>query len=284
MRIPYLSHSRPQLYHHRSTQTKVIPLYPSMPWSWGVTEYSIHRVQHTVSTAYIVYSIHRVEHTPCTAPTHNCLSSHRSHDEVFTPECSFSIWCASLHDRPLSASSPWEHKGKVILSHCHGCELTSWWMGSQHPAHRPLTAVEYSSSLALSRLPISSPNSLDCGLQVHLETRLTPASEWICNLTRSPTPTVSAHSHHRGLQVYLQSRTIMASKCISKLAGSWPQSNLQTQSIMAGKFAWSWPPSESPNSLDYGLEVETVRASKCISKLARSQPWSVSLSSLNRHF
>jgi len=62
------------------------------------------------------------------------------------------------------------------------------------------------------------------------------------------------------LQVLLQSRSITASKCISKLA------RLR-------------PPSVSPSSLDYGLQVCTITASMCISKLARSQSPSVSLNS-----
>ena len=68
---------------------------------------SIHRVQayteykHTPST-----SIHRVQHTTSTASTHDCLSSLHSHDYELTPECSFSFWCASVHDRPPLASSP----------------------------------------------------------------------------------------------------------------------------------------------------------------------------------
>jgi len=59
----------------------------------------------------------------------------------------------------------------------------------------------------------------------------------------------SIESHH----VLVQSRTITASKCISKLA-------------------WSRPPSVSPNSLVYGLEVRKIIASKCISKLPRLRP------------
>ena len=82
---PHLSLCRAQLYHHCRTQSQVIPLYLSMPWSWvdtkysinqvlytpstAYTEYSIHRVQHTPSTAYTEYSIHRVQHTPSTAYT-----------------------------------------------------------------------------------------------------------------------------------------------------------------------------------------------------------------------
>ena len=50
--------------------------------------------------------IHRVQHTPSTPSTEDCLSSLHSHDYEFTPECRFSFRCASLHDRPPSASFP----------------------------------------------------------------------------------------------------------------------------------------------------------------------------------
>jgi len=59
----------------------------------------------TPSTAYTEYSIHRVQHTLSTA-LKDCLSSLRSHDYELTPECSFSFRRASIHDRPPSASSP----------------------------------------------------------------------------------------------------------------------------------------------------------------------------------
>jgi hypothetical protein len=58
------------------------------------------------SIAYTEYSIHRVQHTPSTASTQECLSSLHSHDYKLTPECSLSPRRASLHDRPPSASSP----------------------------------------------------------------------------------------------------------------------------------------------------------------------------------
>jgi len=47
------------------------------------------------------------------------------------------------------------------------------------------------------------------------------------------------------------------------------------------KLARSRPPSVSPDSLDYSLQVRTIMASKSISKLARSWPPSASLSSLD---
>jgi len=70
----HLSTSRPQLYRHLRTRSSVIPLYLSMPWSRVNTEYSIHRVQHTPSTAYTEYGIHRVLHHPHTAPSQSLIS------------------------------------------------------------------------------------------------------------------------------------------------------------------------------------------------------------------
>jgi len=162
-----------------------------MTWSWVDTGYSIHRVQHT----------------PSTASTEDCLSSLHSHDYELTPECSFSFRRTSLHDRPPSASSPWELKGKVTLSHSHGCELTNWWIESHHPVRRPSTASKYSSNLARSRPSSASPNSLDHGIQVHLHTPSITASKCISKLARlRPTS-----SHEHDLQVHLQSRSITAS-------------------------------------------------------------------------
>jgi len=67
------------------------------------------------------------------------------------------------------------------------------------------------------------------------------------------------------LQAVLHSEFIMAFKCISKLARSWP-------------------PSESPNLLDYSLQVRTIHgvqtysitASKCITEFTQSRPPSAS--------
>jgi len=151
-----------------------------MAWSWVDTEYSIHRVQHTLSTAL-----------------KDCLSSLHSHDYELTPEWSFSFRRASIHDRPPSASSPWELKGKVTLSHSLGCELTNWWN------------------------TVSAPGapSIDCP-QVLVQSCSITASKCISKLARLRPPS----SHDHGLQVHLQTRSIMASKCISQLARSRPPS------------------------------------------------------------
>jgi len=113
------------------------------------------------------------------------------------------------------------------------------------------------SKLAQLQLPIASPNSLDRGLQVHLQTHSIAASKCISKLARSRPPRAFTNSLDHGLQVYLQTSSITGSNCISKLAQSRPPVNLQTCSITA---------------------------SKCISKLAQSWHRSISLSSLDRHF
>ena len=227
---PYCSHLHPSSLSFSSTtllssqNTKLS--HPSL--SLHVMFMSWHRVQHTPSTAYTEYSIDRVQHTPNTAYTQDCLSSLHFHDFELTPECSFSFRHASLQDPLPSASSPWELKGKVTLSHSHGCELTNWWKESQHPAWRPSTASQYSSKLARLR----PPNSLDHGIQVYLQTCSITASKCFYTLAWSQPPSASPNSLDHSLQVYLYTRPITASK-----------------------FPWSWPPSASPNSLDHGLGV-----------------------------
>jgi hypothetical protein len=47
------------------------------------------------SIAYTEYSIHRVQHTPSTASIQDCLYSVHSHDYELTPECSFNFRRAS---------------------------------------------------------------------------------------------------------------------------------------------------------------------------------------------
>ena len=114
---------------------------------------------------------------------------------------------------------------------------------------------------------------------MHLQTHSITASKCIAKL--APIRPPSSHDHD--LQVHLQTRSITA----SKLVQSWPPSAyLQTRLITASNcisnLTQSRPPSVSPNSLDYGLQVLTILASKCFSKLAQSQSWSASLSLLDQ--
>ena len=251
----------------------------------------------SLSLHVMIMSWHQVQHTPS---SQDCLSSLHSHDSKLTTDCRFSFRCASLHDRPPSASSSWELKGKVSLSHSHSCELTNWWIQSQHPVHRPSTSSKYSCRLAW----LWPPSSLDHCLQAYFQTRSILAS----TLARSRPLRVSPNS----VDYSLQSHSITASKCIAKLAGLWPASlHDHGHQLHIAKLDWSRPPSVSPNSLDYSLhkcisklprsrsrsaslssvdhclqeylQICSITASMCISNVARSQPRSVSLSSLDHH-
>jgi len=182
----------------------------------------------SVSLHVMIMSWHRLQHTPSTVSTEDCLSSLHSADYKLTPECRFSFRCASLHNWPWSTSSAWELKATFTVSHSHGCELTNWWIESQHPARHPLTASKYSAKPACLRLP----SLHDHGLQVHLQTRSITASMCILKLARLQPPNFHDHS----LQVYLQIRSITILACISK-------------------FTPSWPLSKSPNRLDDHLQV-----------------------------
>jgi hypothetical protein len=98
---------------------------------------------------------------------------------------------------------------------------------------------------AVHQLPPSTrPNSLDYGLQVHLQTRSITASKCISKLAQSWPPSVCPNSLDHGIQV----PTIMASKCIYTLARSLPSS-------------------VSLNSLDYGLQVHLQSRSIMASKV-----------------
>jgi len=137
-----------------------------------------HDQELTPSTAYTEYSIHRVQHTLSTS-LKDWVSSLHSHDYELTPECSFSFRCPSIHDRPPSASSPWELKGEVTLSHSPSCELTNWWNTVSAPGAPSIDRLQVlvqshliTPSKCISKLPRILPpsaslNSLDHSLQVH---------------------------------------------------------------------------------------------------------------------
>ena len=122
-----------------------------------------------------------------------------------------------------------------------------------HLQTRSIAASKFARSWPLS----ASPNSLDYGLQVRLQTRSITIPECISKFTRSWPPSVSPNTLDYHLQVHLQTHSITASKCISILARSR-----------------SWGTSV----------VHSITASQCVFKYARSCPRSVSLSSLDHHF
>jgi len=96
--------------------------------------------------------------------------------------------------------------------------------------------------------PIASPNSLDHGLPVHLQTLPIMASRCISELTQSRSPIAYTNSLDHSLGVYLCVHSVLASKCISELARSRPpntshsllnlglQVHLQTRWITTSKY------------------------------------------------
>jgi len=95
--------------------------------------------------------------------------------------------------------------------------------------------------------PSVSPNSVDHGLQVHLQTHTITASK----VARSRHP----GSHDHGLEAHPHTRSMTISECISKFTRSWRQS-------------------ASPNQLDYQprvhLQTRSITASVCTSVFNRS--------------
>jgi len=123
-------------------------------------------------------SIHQAQHTLITAYTEGCSSSLYSHNYKLNHGCSISFRHASLYNWLPSASSPWELKCTVALSHSHHCKA-DWWIESQQLACPPSTASKSLSNLTQLRTPKStallstlrppsaSPNPLDHDLGVH---------------------------------------------------------------------------------------------------------------------
>jgi len=119
---PYRSHLHPPSLSFSST---TLPSLQEHKVKSSLSISPCHHHELTPSAAYAECSIHRVQHTPSTAYTYDCLSSLHSHDFELTPECSFSFRRTSL---PIDCHQPVLHKsfrGKVTLSHSHGFELTN---------------------------------------------------------------------------------------------------------------------------------------------------------------
>ena len=247
-----------------------------------------------------IMSWHYVPHPMSTVSTQDCTSSLHSHEikswplnvELASSVPPYTIYC------PQRAP----HESSNV-------ELTHWRIEFQHPPQCPLTTSKYSSNLTQSCPSSLSPNSLDHGPQAHLHSRSIMASKFISRLPRlrpasfhdqslevhlhirsiTASKCISPNFLHHGLQVHLQTYSIMASRCISRVAGlrpatshnHVPQLHLQTRSITISewipKFSPSWPPSVSPKTLDYPLQVHlqtcSIMALECISEFPQSSFW-----------
>jgi len=162
----------------------------------------------------------------------------------------------------IDRHQPALHESSMVKSPCHIPTVASWLTDER----------SFSTRRAVHRLPPSTrPNSLNYGLQVHLQSHSNTASKCISKLARLHLPT----SHHRGLEVH-----------ISKLAELWPPCvgpnsldyGLEVRMIKASTciytLPWFLPPSASPNSLDHGhlvsLQPRSVTGSECIAEFTRS--------------
>jgi len=133
--------------------------------------------------------------------------------------------------RPPCASPNLHDHGLQVYLHTHSitaCKFTWSWSPSPSPnflAYGPQVCT-------IMALKCISPNSLNQGLQVFLQTLSIIAS----NFAQSWPQIQSPNSLDPGLGVHLQTCSITASKCLSKYA--------------------QWlPPSASPNAHDHGLRV-----------------------------
>jgi len=147
-------------------------------------------------------------------------------------------------------------------SHDHGLEVHITKLTRSQPVIVSPNLLEYCLQVrTIMATKCISPNSLNDGLQLYLQTGSITASKF----ARSWPPSA-----------YLQSHSITASSCISKLAQLWPRSShnhgLQ---VHISKLALSRPPGASPNTLDYCLQVPPqsccITASECISQFTRSR-------------
>jgi hypothetical protein len=162
-------------------------------------EYSIHKVLHTLSTAYTAYciilrsTVSRSQTVSHLSANHVVLKSLHSHNYQLTNAQSLSSCRASLPNYRLQID-----RLLVLLQ------------------SRPIMASKCMCKLVQSRPPSVSLNSQDYGLQVHLQTRSITAFKCISKLVRLRPPSVSPNLLDYSLQVYLQTRSIRALECVSK--------------------------------------------------------------------
>ena len=144
-----------------------------MPWSGVDTEYSIHRVQHTPSTAYTEYSIHRVQHTLSTAYPAYCIIPRSTVTRSQPVSYLGRPCCTQVSTFAQLRIDRWM-KSPMLLS-CLPPDLPP-------PSTTPIL-IDHGFQVYLPtpqlRLPSVSLSSLDPGLQVHLQTRSITASKYI---------------------------------------------------------------------------------------------------------
>ena len=148
-----------------------------MPWSRVNTEYSIHHVQRTPSTAYTEYCIHRVLHYPKSDFLPALSRSKLSADLVFPdfstfPQSRVNQWTESQFPSQMPPDSPPPDWPPSDQSLPHRMPPSTPPILFDHGLHvylptRSITASKY-----------ISPNSLSHGHRVHLHTRSITVLDW----------------------------------------------------------------------------------------------------------
>jgi hypothetical protein len=127
---------------------------------------------------------------------------------------------------------------------------------------RLITPSKCITDFAQSRPPSASPNSLNHGIEVYLQTRSITA----CQFTQSWYPTA-----------YLQPCSIMPSKFAQS---GPPPAHLQSRLITISESITKFPPPRTPivssNTLDYGVQVDVQQPSLMASKCTSAFPASLS--------
>jgi len=212
-----------------------------MPWLSVNTEYSIHRVQHTLGTAYTKYCIHWVlHHRIISCPQPPASLSARS-GPCWTQFSTFpQLWiCQWNESQPASHMPPdlpppdslaldwlppdWPPSHQLPPDQPPPCTppividhgLKIWLLT------RSITASNCISEFTRSQPPRASPNSVKHDLPVHL---------WVQSISQSLS--ASPNSLDPGLQALLSVQSISVSQSISKHAQSRPQVHLQRARVV----------------------------------------------------
>ena len=229
-----------------------------MQWSLVTTEYSIHQVQHTPSTAYTKYSIHQVQHTPSTAYTK--YSIHQVQHTPSTPYTQYSIHpvqhtlCTayteySIHRVQHTPSTAYTEYSRHRVQHTLSTVSSHDWL-SPTPSQFLISrrAILYSTPYipTIMSKPMARFTSAVRPPSRSTASRST-ISKYSSNLNWWSSPSASSTSLDQSLLVHLG------------VTGSWPPSespNSHNHGLQVHlRVTQSWPPSESPNSLDHSLQV-----------------------------
>ena len=183
-------------------------------------------------------------------PSASPLSLFLVHTSIIIVECKVesSMSISPCHDHELTASTTYIKYSIHQVQHTTSTACTQDCLSSQHYHHYKLTP-ECSFSFRRASLYDWPPPG------------------------HSPSELILPHSHGGELTNWriechqdLAHLPLTASKSCTKVARSW------SQTWCISNLPWGWPPSVSPNLLDYGLQAGSIMASKCISKLCRPQP------------